>query len=346
MSVLQATGVAPFGSTSPARDSLQPPAGIAGIAGIGYAFPEGNRSVRELADDGLLSSDPTVLERFGFERVHVAVHESAYELARRAARDALDAAGADPESVGVLIYGGTPGALAFAAEHTPERAAAALRTMDRFKYPATRLQYDLGLRSAWAIGVDQLACATLFGALRVARALCATEGTERVLCVASERFPDAAGREAIFNCTSDAACAVLLERGAARGRIVAATQVTKGYYWDCDAKEAEIVASYFPTAKHVIERTVAEAGWSLADVDWVIPHNVSARSWEILLGLVRLPNARIWSAGVARDGHTLAGDNFINLKDASDAGAVQPGERLLLFSYGFGAHWTGLAVVA
>ena len=29
-----------------------------------------------------------------------------------------------------------------------------------------------------------------------------------------------------------------------------------------------------------------------------------------------------------------------------DSGAVRPGERLLLFSYGYGAHWTALAVEA
>ena len=57
----------------------------------------------------------------------------------------------------------------------------------------------------------------------------------------------------------------------------------------------EIVASYFPTARHVIGRTIREAGWSAADVDWVIPHNVSRRSWEILMGLVAFPRARLWA---------------------------------------------------
>ena len=45
-------------------------------------------------------------------------------------------------------------------------------------------------------------------------------------------------------------------------------------------------------------------------------------------------------------GHTLAGDNFINLRDALDSGTISPGDRLLLFAYGFGAHWTSLAVEA
>ena len=78
----------------------------------------------------------------------------------------------------------------------------------------------------------------------------------------------------------------------------------------------------------------------------MIPHNVSLRSWEILLSLSGLSRARLWSRNVPRDGHTLAGDNFINLADATSSGAVRQGEKLLLFSYGFGAHWSALALEA
>src|SRR5690606_11750501 len=130
------------------------------------------------------------------------------------------------------------------------------------------------------------------------------------LCVSAEFFPREAGREAIFNCTSDAACAVLVSRAGERNRIVAAHHTTKGYYWDAEALHDEIIASYFPTATHVIRRTLDSAGWSADEVDWVIPHNVSLRSWEVLLRLTGLSSARLWSRGVPRDGHTISGDNF------------------------------------
>jgi len=306
-----------------------------GISGIAYALPAASRTVRELAAAGLLESEPDILERFGFARVHIAVEESPYELARQAATRLLEERGVDPASVGLLIYSGPA-----------SDAAGAFATTARFKYPGTRLHYDLGLVNASFLGVDQLACSSLFGALRVARSFCVTEGIERALCVNAEFVPAAAGREAIFNCTSDAACAVLLERQTVRNRIVASVHVTKGYYWDANERKNEIVASYFPTSKHVIERAVAEAGWQAAEVDWIIPHNVSLRSWELLLGLLPLCNARLWADNIARRGHSLAGDNFINLRDALDGGAVRPGQKLVLFSYGYGAHWTALAVEA
>lgn len=314
------------------------------IAGIGYAFPAAHPTVRELHARGELTSDPALLERFGFDRVHVAEQETPFDLALDAARRLLADHAVDPESVGLLIWSGAPGTIALASQADAERGALGLTTMDRFKYPATRLQYELGLTSASTFALDQLACTSLLASVRVARAMCIAEGIERALCVSAEFFPARAGREAIWNATSDAACAVLVEREGTRNRIAGAATVTKGYYWDHQAMRDEVVASYFPTARHAIDRAVAEAGWRREDVSWVIPHNVSARSWEILLRLAALPNARLWTTNIARRGHTLAGDSFINLRDALCAGDVGPGEKVVLFSYGFGAHWTAMAV--
>jgi 3-oxoacyl-[acyl-carrier-protein] synthase-3 len=319
------------------------------IRGIAYTYATESRSVRELAAFGTLESEPAVLEGFGFDRVHVAIDESPYALAHEAASRLLDEQQIEPASIGLLVCGGTPSAMAFSPATDADAGAASLCTVDRFRYPATRLQHELGLEHAAVFALDQLACTTLFGAVRVARAMMESEGIERALCVASEFFPAHAGREALYNCTSDAACALLLERTDdpdARNRIVGSTTITKGYYWDAAAMREEVVASYFPTAVHAIWRGLESAGWRADDVDWVIPHNVSARSWEVLLRLAHLPNAKLWTRNIARRGHALAGDNFINLRDAIEAGDLRPGQRALLFSYGYGAHWTALAVEA
>lgn len=316
------------------------------VAGIAYAFPDQTLSVRDLHDAGLVQSSPELLEEFGFRQVRVARCETPYELAVEAATRLLRRLDVDPESIGLLIHCGPQGPTAFTTAPSADESSASHRTTARFRYPGTRLQHQLGLTRASAFGLDQLACTTLFTSVRVARALCLAEGIERALCVASEFYPADAGREAIFNCTSDAAVAVLLERSGEGNRIVSAAHVTKGYYWDPDLLRDQVIASYFPTAKHVIERTLADAGWSQGDVDWVIPHNVSERSWRILMGLTGLAGARLWTENIGRVGHTLAGDNFINLQDALDSGAIRSGQRLLLFSYGYGAHWTGLTIEA
>jgi 3-oxoacyl-[acyl-carrier-protein] synthase III len=318
--------------------------GAPGLAAIAYAFPAESRSVRELAIAGLVDSDAGTLERYGFARVHVATTETPYELACRSAASVLERAAVNPDSIDLLIYGGAHGVTAFGNDISPSEAAAGLRTGERFRYPATRLQHELALDNAGVMGVEQLACTSLFAAIRIARAMCIAGDIDRALCVSSEFFPADLGREAIYNCTSDAACAVLVDRHATHSRIASCVQITKGYYWDAESVRNEMIAAYFPTAKHAIERAVREAGWAPSDVDWIIPHNVSARSWEILLGLLRLPRARLWSRNIARDGHTLAGDNFINLADAIDAGDVHTGDKVVLFSFGYGAHWSCIAL--
>jgi 3-oxoacyl-[acyl-carrier-protein] synthase III len=316
-----------------------------GMSGIAYSLPAQRRSLSELAAAGQLQSDASLLSQFGFDGVHVADEETPYSLALAAATRVLGEQDVPADSIDQLIYCGTS-ALAFSPRGSATGAACRLATTRRFQYPATRLQYDLGLERASAIAVDQLACTSLFAAVRLARATIAAGEARRVLCVSAEFFPECAGREAIFNVTADAGCAVLVDAVAHRNRIVASAESTKGYYWDADALRNEIIASYFPTAKHVIDETLRRAGWLRGDVTWVIPHNVSVRSWEILLGLVGIPRARLWDRNVPRIGHTLAGDNFINLRDAIDDGSVRPGDRLLVFSYGYGAHWTALAVEA
>jgi 3-oxoacyl-[acyl-carrier-protein] synthase-3 len=316
-----------------------------GIRGIAYALPAARRMLSELETLGQLRSEPELLEQFGFAEVCVAEEETPYSLAFTAASSLLDEQGVEPESIDTLIYCGTP-SVAFSAAGNAGDVADDIATTRRFRYPSTRLQYDLGLARASTFALDQLACTSLFAAVRMARALIQAGEGRRVLCVSSEFFPEDAGREALYNCTADAACAVLVDACVDRNRIVASAQTTKGYYWDADAMPNEIVASYFPTAAYVIAQALRRAGWSPNDVSLVVPHNVSVRSWEILLGLTGIERARLWCRNVARIGHTLAGDNFINLRDAIDDGTVQRADRLLLFSYGYGAHWTALALEA
>ena len=43
-------------------------------------------------------------------------------------------------------------------------------------------------------------------------------------------------------------------------------------------------------------------------------------------------------------GHTIAADNFINLRDATDSGLIRKGDLLLLFTFGYGLNWSCMVV--
>lgn len=309
-----------------------------GLGAIRYALPDTAIDLAAAAATGLLDTPAAVLEEFGFRRLHVSARP-AHELALDALRRLLDDEKVDPASVDALFYSG-----AIPDSHFIGNGGGPL---DGFSYPLGYLQYECGLVNAAAIGVSQGGCTGLMTAVALAADhLRANPAARRAVCVSADVLPPGAKREIIYNVVSDGACALLVERDAARSRILAHRRVTKGYYWNAGASRNEIVAAYFPTARAVVRDTLAALGLQPADVALVLPHNVSLRSWQILLPMLDIPADRLFAGNIARIGHVIAADNFINLADAREARRVAPGDRILLFTFGFGASWACMVLEA
>ena len=304
------------------------------IAGIEYELPSTALTVEELAAQGRLKTAPGVLRTFGFDLVWIAGADGD-GLARRAVQRLVENTAVDPDSIDVVLYAGA----------TPSSHASGESLLGGFSYPAAKLQYELGFVNARTIGVSQAGCLGLMTAISVGRALLTADpAMRRALCVSVDVLPPGSTREILYNVISDGACAVLIERGNGPNRIVGERQITKGYYWDCETLGNEIVASYFPTARTIIRDTLSSAGLTPDEVAMIVPHNVSRRSWEILLQLTGFPAERLFADNIPAKGHVIGGDNFINLVDATRAGRVRAGDRLLLFNFGFGASWACMLV--
>jgi len=307
----------------------------AGVAAIEYCLPSQSLSLPELARAGLLTSSPEQLHEFGFGCCYIS-DVPAEALAARAAGQLFSKNGVDPDSIDLLLY---------ASAIAPGHHIAGEEFLTHFNYPAARLQYELGLLHATSTGISQSGCMGLTNAVKLAADfLCANPGSERVLCVSADVLPHGSSREIMYNVISDGACAVLVDRKSARNRIVAHRAVTKGYYWDCVARKQEIMAAYFPTAKNVIADVLSIAGWRAEELRLILPHNVSLRSWEILLGLIATTKERLFFQNIARKGHVIAADNWINLKDATDNRMLRPADRVLMFNFGFGANWAATLI--
>lgn len=306
-----------------------------GIAGIGAVLPERYLPLREL----VLSSPPENLAAFGFTGAAVAA--DIHSLAVDATELALVQAGIAADEVDLVLWASAlPG-----AHHRSSREPSG-GVLDHFCYAASWFQEELGLDRATVSGVAQQGCAGMFAALRLARAvLLAEPERQHVLCVGADALPAGSCREVLYNVISDAACAVVVSRGASRFRWCGFHQVSKGYYWDIPVRGPEIIAAYFPTARTVIQRVLADARWSAEDIDLVIPTGVNASSWPILLRLCGISGDRLYQAR-ERFGHTVAADSFLLLQEAVGSGAVRPGMKLLLFAYGFGSSWSALVLEA
>ncbi|HJQ12368.1 MAG TPA: 3-oxoacyl-[acyl-carrier-protein] synthase III C-terminal domain-containing protein [Gemmatimonadaceae bacterium] len=320
-----------------------------GIESIAEYLPPRVASVAELDQRGLLRGSADTLRSFGFETVRLAGDESNLDMAIAAAEKVIEESKIDRDEIGMILY-----AAALNSSSTlwngngVSRPGSVLdlgNVHDLFKYPGSVVQTRLDLPNAAVVGINQVGCASIFAALRMARALIATEDTLRaVLCVSADKFPSGQPRDLAYNLVSDGACAALVRRDAERNRIVECMQVTKGALWESDEIENEIIAAYFPTAASLIERTLAKAGLTIDDIALVIPHNVSMRSWEILGRLIKCPADRIYTNNISKVGHTIASDNLLNLRHATEAGLVAKGDYMLLFTFGYGSNWACMVV--
>jgi 3-oxoacyl-[acyl-carrier-protein] synthase-3 len=301
-----------------------------GISAIEYVLPPNYCSLAEMADAGLLTSTPEQLKSFGFESCYIST-VSAEQLALAAATRLMENYRVAPESVDLLLYAGAI---------SPSHEIGNGHFLSSFNYPAAMLQFELGLARAAAIGVSQTGCMGLTYAVKFATDfLCANPEGQRVLCVSADVLPRGASREILFNVISDGACALMVERHSEQNRILAHRSVTKGYYWHCMDRKNEIMAAYFPTAKNLVEDLLRRAECEVGELRLLLPHNVSLRSWEILLDLIGLKQDQFFAQNIAKKGHVIAADNWINLKDAMASGSLNRGDKFLLFNFGFGAHW-------
>jgi 3-oxoacyl-[acyl-carrier-protein] synthase-3 len=314
-----------------------------GIERVAYWLPETSLTLEELQTRGKLRSSAETLEAFGFGRARVAEGEDHLAMALRAARALVEESEIGPEEVDMVLYAGglASSSIVPAAPPPPGSVLNTANLMDLFRYPAPRIQAELDLTRAAVVGIGQQGCASIFSAIRLGKdVLLAEEDVRTVLCVSADKLPPDVPRELVYNLISDGACAALLRRGSPINRILACTHVTKGALWDSGSMENEIVAAYFPTAIAVIRETLRRAGVELDDIAWIIPHNVSLRSWEIMLQLLDFPRGRLFSDNIARFGHTIGSDNLVNLRDAIDSGRVRRGDYLLLFTFGYGLNWS------
>ena len=280
-------------------------------------------------------SSVTFLSELGFAYGYVADEPDRFnELLVAAAEQAMADSGRPPAQIGTLfLYSGLN-------PHAPGSRDAGI--LERFRYPVAKLADQLELPHANAMALSQQGCSGLLSAINLAARMVEAGDQPAALCVAGDALPPNTNREIMYNVMSDAAAAVVVERGSPRNRIVAFHQLGQPAYWDTPHRERELIAAYFPMAQRAICSAIEQAGLRLSDIRWIVPSNVSLRSWTILAELVGIPMSRIWSKNIARVGHTICCDHVINLCDMSQEDALAGGDHLLLFTFGFGASWTSL----
>lgn len=276
------------------------------------------------------------LAEAGFIRHHMAaLDETAWDLARRAVeplRPHLEGCDAIIYATCLPLNANMGSAEAF------RQSGDVKHLMD---FPASRLQHEFRLDGAIVLGLNQQACTSMIGSIRLAATLLDGEpGFKSVLCVSSDRFPPGSVYEQTYNLISDGAAVCLVSRKPAGYRFVAAHQITNGAL--VRAADDEIAGSFFSYTHKLTTELLAKAGLHVADIDWVVPQNTNAKVWQIMSRLLGIEESRVFGPSIADVGHLISADNIVNLEALEASGRVRPGDRVLLTMAGFGLNWQGL----
>ncbi|MFM8443729.1 MAG: beta-ketoacyl-ACP synthase III [Methylococcus sp.] len=311
----------------------------ASLLGTGGYLPEKILTNEEVSRT-VETNDEWIVERTGIrERRIAAKHETASSMAESAARQALDAAGLEPDALDLIIVG----------TGTPDRV---------FPSTACLLQHRLGIRNCAAFDV-QAACSGFIFALSIADQYIRAGSARHVLVVGSEmnsRLVDWTDRSTCV-LFGDGAGAVVL--GAAEEPGLLSTHIhSDGQYQDllyvpnlaAHHPEDETGCRYLKmqgnevfkvavnTLGRIVDETLQENGLEKADVDWLVPHQANIRIITATAKKLRMSMDQV-VVTVEKQGNTSSASIPLALNEAIRDGRIQRGQTVLMEAFGGGFAW-------
>ena len=312
------------------------------ITGTGSYLPPNRLSnadlVAQLAAQGVDTSDDWIVERTGIRARHFAepgVFSS--DLGLEAARRALQAAGLEAQAIDLIIV----------ATSTPDMV---------FPSTACILQNKLGANGSAAFDV-QAVCSGFVYALTIADAMIKTGAATKALVIGAEVFSRILDFKDRTTCVlfGDGAGAVVLEASSTPG-ILASDLHADGKHVGILCVPGHVSGgsvlgepllrmdgqAVFKLAVGVLDEaaraTLAKAGKTEADIDWLIPHQANIRIMQSTARKLKLSMDKV-VVTVDQHGNTSAASIPLALDSAVRSGQIKPGETLMLEGVGGGFTW-------
>ena len=294
--------------------------------------------VAELAAKGVETSDEWIVERTGIRARHFAAPDvCASDLALEAAKNALQAAGVQARDIDLIIV----------ATSTPDMV---------FPSTACILQNKLGANGGAAFDV-QAVCSGFVYALSIADSMIQTGAANKALVIGSEVFSRILDFTDRTTCVlfGDGAGAVVLEASEVPG-ILASDLHADGKHVGILCVPGHVSGgqilgdpllkmdgqAVFKLAVGVLEQaaraTLAKAGKTEADIDWLIPHQANIRIMNSTARKLKMSMDKV-VVTVDQHGNTSAASIPLALDWAVRAGKVKPGQLLMLEGVGGGFTW-------
>ena len=329
----------------------RPPAELrATVLGVGaYAPPKvmTNDDLARLVD----TSDEWITTRTGIKRRHIAGPDQATsDLAIVAAQQALEAAAVRAQDLDLILVGtATPDMLFPATACVLQDRLGAARA-GAFDLLAACSSFVYGLISAGQmIASGVIRTALVVGADTLSRLI---DWEDRSTCVL---IGDGAG--AVVLGSSERGRGIYTGRVGADGSAGEVLKVPAGgsrIPATAEAIERKLHRGYMDgqavfklavrTIPGLIRATVAQAGWTMDQVDLIVPHQANLRIIEAMASQLHLPMEK-FVVNIQEYGNTSAASVPLALFEAVQGGRIHAGDRLVLAAFGGGFTYAACALV-
>lgn len=310
------------------------------IAGTGSFLPAKvltNHDLEKMVD----TSDQWIQERTGIKKRHIAAaDEFTCDLAEKAARNAIDAAGIDVSEIDLIVVATT--------------------TADQiFPSTACLLQERLGIHGCPAFDI-QAVCTGFIYAMGVADKFVKAGGIRNALVIGAETFSRIIDWTDRDTCVlfGDGAGAVILQPsdeagiisthlhadGEYKDMLSVPIGVSKGFdqvrdgtaYAQMSGNEVFKIA--VTTLGRIVDETLDANKMKKSDVDWLIPHQANIRIIKATAKKLKIDMDHV-VVTVDEHGNTSAASVPLALDVAVRDGRIKRGETLLMEAFGGGFTW-------
>lgn len=321
----------------------------AGIISTGHSYPSGvltNADLEKLVD----TSDEWITTRTGIKQRHkAAADEYTSQFGVLAARQAIERSGVDAAEIDIIVCATT----------TPDQIMPSTGALIQAEIGATKAAgFDLfAACSGFLYGLTMVESMIRTGQIRYALVIGAevltkyVDYTDRGTCVI---FGDGAGAALLgpvaedkgilsTKIVSDGRFAEQLYSPGGGTKMGTTHETIDGGMHFFKMKGNELFKIAVRSMTEISKEMLDKAGYTVEDVDLVIPHQANQRITDAVASKLGVPEEKVYS-NIAQHGNTSSASIPIALDECIQAGKVKEGDLVLMTAFGGGVTWGGTLV--
>lgn len=318
------------------------------FAGTGVYLPARvvpNAELETMVD----TTDHWIVSRTGLRERRIAEpDEATSDMAGRAAQQAIENSGVDPDSIGLIVV----------ATSTPDML-----------FPSTACLVQKHVKASRATCFDlEAACSGFLYSMEVARQFIQSGSIDTALVIGAEKmsavvdwkdrstcvlFGDGAGaavlragtRHGIFHTRlrSEGELADLLKIPAGGSRMPATRETVRKRQHFLKMAGQEVFKHAVSNMSATAQQVLDEAGLTIDQIDLIIPHQANARIIKAVGQRLGADEGKVY-VNVDKYGNTSAASIIVAIHEASLEGRIKSGDRIMFVVFGAGFTW-GASIV-